>query len=1020
MSTLPVPSKGALRALRHIAIGTSCTVAFATGVVAEDRRRRIHSAQEVHDNAKRIKASRKYHSTGTTITATFDEQVMNYGDFCGPLKVGTKSRSTDTQQNEHVSDFNHIKGADGQERGAESVANQETIPNASQTSILKHRSNRSSALNIPSAISRSNVNERHETRDAPSPFHEEFDPQQNLAHRITHLIRRGTDEQTLNEAVKEITTSIADGMDVNVVGKPLQAAYQSLLQGCQDCKKPEIYIAVLENMLTRGPMQEESFYALGGISLMKRLLHESGFRIVPEEAVKAESIRRAATIFLAEYKNKPAFLSRDVLLVGHRLCTAARFAHLDDLSIAMFWRLKHILGSTPKDNVPDLIHAECHGDDWRSAQKHFLRFHTDSSLAQIPFYSMISTLVDSTLRAKTMDGLVDVLRAATDMAVSLNLVTSTTWFLKYFQALWDTSEDFPKIEAAFNQLEPLFEHTSHPQAIYTIMIQMCVNAGQDSAHLKYRDKLNELTGPNLRSLGHMALAKAKKGDWDGVEEDFASMRDLSLTHSDLYASVFTPILSVYIATHDLCETESFVKSYIQRHKVTPSQYVSNMMINMYAKNGEFDAIMKWLDYVGPFGCKLDAVSLNSMLSSCRSKWNMPLDQLLKLCHHMTETDAGLIDRVTLKILNRAASADANGDANLAGRYRKQIEILGEGLQCSNATPSRGNIADAIEEAHTKGKFHMVIKLYKQAFQSKMHIKANIIAMAVNASLKTSNDGNIREPTMLLKDAKARGFDISTAMAPLLLFQMENFSSNAESVESMVNRIVPVLQKQGLSLSPAAVSKATSILVSRGKFRSAVEFWGTLVKDQPELSHKIDVVNLTVLLKAYIGLSDGSGIQWVMSTLSRNDLLPDARFKLVLKGALKDARRRLNSNPSDGNSRRLIDILGDCLEFVLGLRSQGLLELREAEVKTKLIMQSAAKVRAGAGDASTARMTIVNQPLQRQPSTGRLSMDVGRQKGRVKLADAPSSTWPRVDAEMVYEGGGHIEESMPRVAATAAG
>src|ERR1035438_8216404 len=79
-TTLPVPSKGALRALRNLAIGTSCTLALSAGLLTEDRRRRIHAAREVHGNAKKLKSSRKYHSTGTTAIEAFEDQLLRYRD----------------------------------------------------------------------------------------------------------------------------------------------------------------------------------------------------------------------------------------------------------------------------------------------------------------------------------------------------------------------------------------------------------------------------------------------------------------------------------------------------------------------------------------------------------------------------------------------------------------------------------------------------------------------------------------------------------------------------------------------------------------------------------------------------------------------------------------------------------------------------------------------------------------------------------------------------------------------------
>ncbi|KAA8575960.1 hypothetical protein EYC84_006125 [Monilinia fructicola] len=79
-SALPVPSKGALRALRNIALGTSCTVAFTAGMLTEDRRRRIRSAKLVHDNAKKLKSSKQYHESSAHLAETFEEQVLRFKD----------------------------------------------------------------------------------------------------------------------------------------------------------------------------------------------------------------------------------------------------------------------------------------------------------------------------------------------------------------------------------------------------------------------------------------------------------------------------------------------------------------------------------------------------------------------------------------------------------------------------------------------------------------------------------------------------------------------------------------------------------------------------------------------------------------------------------------------------------------------------------------------------------------------------------------------------------------------------
>ncbi|KXJ95756.1 hypothetical protein Micbo1qcDRAFT_157817, partial [Microdochium bolleyi] len=55
---VPVPSKAAIRALRGLALGTSCAI----GAIVEDRRRRISTLQTAISNKERLQSARQYKS----------------------------------------------------------------------------------------------------------------------------------------------------------------------------------------------------------------------------------------------------------------------------------------------------------------------------------------------------------------------------------------------------------------------------------------------------------------------------------------------------------------------------------------------------------------------------------------------------------------------------------------------------------------------------------------------------------------------------------------------------------------------------------------------------------------------------------------------------------------------------------------------------------------------------------------------------------------------------------------------
>lgn len=96
-ANLPVPSKGALRTLRHLALGTTCTLALSAGLLTEDRRRRIHIARVVHKNSRKIKEAKNYHGLATDL-----QDVAN--DPAIVLKRDSMMRKLTKETNQSLTD----------------------------------------------------------------------------------------------------------------------------------------------------------------------------------------------------------------------------------------------------------------------------------------------------------------------------------------------------------------------------------------------------------------------------------------------------------------------------------------------------------------------------------------------------------------------------------------------------------------------------------------------------------------------------------------------------------------------------------------------------------------------------------------------------------------------------------------------------------------------------------------------------------------------------------------------------
>ncbi len=290
-TTLPVPSKGALRALRKLALGTSCTVAFGAGLLTEDRRRRIHSAREVHDNAKKLKSSRKYHSAGTTALEAFEDQTLRYRDeaFWLPSNV---LRSAATGSVDSTS-----------------------LANTPQPESPVAESPERASLEIPQYIRQESKNAWKSPRTIVSPSliseiseYSKVSKQQshNLQHKLALDITKLLEQDTPNieQAASRFFEASKKGLHVAETGilRALLDAAIKLSNACRRQENPEMSVRVLEIVLSHGLIAEDDYHQFGPADIMQDLLRRKtggGALLDPT------NLRKACSIYLTKFKEKP-------------------------------------------------------------------------------------------------------------------------------------------------------------------------------------------------------------------------------------------------------------------------------------------------------------------------------------------------------------------------------------------------------------------------------------------------------------------------------------------------------------------------------------------------------------------------------------------------------------------------------------------------------------------------------------------------------------------------------------------
>ena len=980
--SLPVPSKGALRTLRHIALGTSCTVAFGAGLITEDRRRRIHTAREANENARRLKTSRKYHSAGLSGAASFEEQVENYCKY-GPWKGGDKQRILDpdwhdappsgasTKQTSHLegkASVDFSESAPTKPRGTERIDATEMLnwklwnplghPKASELTdsvlwepaesakigeVRPVRSNRPvrsirPGKNIPQTDEYLQQFEFLNQSHSIQKLDKNIPSQTQLATQISTILRNadGSGTGRIRKAADAFKRAFKGDISVQATNQDLLDACILLAQECDSYDKLDVFIPVLTKLLSSGhPIDEESLFKLHASRAIARLLEQSGYRHADHQVVTdIDKLKHAVAIFIKKSSEKPKPLSPDLRDVGLQLCTATLRAKIYELTEVVYWRLLSARTDGTASEVECLILAEYGRAFWDKVLNHFSKYFSQTVPNQDQFYAVVSAAIDSALELDRIHKAEEVLRTACQMARNCNLRTSTKWHLRVLGEHWRKTRDIGTTQALFDRLEVFIEQTSHPQAMYSAIIQFCVEASSESEARQYLERLVQISdGGNIdiRTYGHLALAKAMKNDWAGVEADFCFMKKFAQGSTREHSGVFVPILKLFTASHNVGEVEDFIQLYLESLGVVPNQYIFNIMVDTYCKAGELSKIPQWVAYAKQRGLHVDAVTFNTILSRCRKQWAVHPDNLFQLYKEIKGKIGPIFDSTTIKILRRAAISSAT-PCRAASLLRQ--------VKPPTGTPKSEKIEPEMARALVQRNWTKVLKLYKFAMRTGKRVSQQVFTLAVRASMRSAVDGNLDATVSLITDARSRGFDILPSMAHLLLHQVKTSNCNGDDLVSLVKHILAEFDKRGIAVTLSIASKVISELIDRGRPEEALMLWNTLANHDHIARQPMDLVLLTVLLKAYIMLSDVAGIRWVITVLVENNIIPDMHFKKIVKRARAEARRFLDATPDSFDAKQRYEILDESMRLVVAQRLNGENKRKEAEQLTLSIVENA--------------------------------------------------------------------------------
>lgn len=947
-TTLPVPSKGALRTLRHLALGTSCTVAFSAGLLTEDRRRRIHAAREVHDNAKKLKSSRKYYGTGTIAIETFEEQAVRYQDdaYWLPSNVARSKR---------------LKASDQVEKPTETqIQRLEQRPEQSLADFNTVWRSYRPTLALPAVRSRKPISQK-KVRQAQQ------DRQYRLARDVTKLLAE--EPMDLDAATLRFVEALEQGLveEGSELSDCLVDAAVRLSNACKQHSRIEEAERIFDMILGFDPLNEEDFHRFEPCAVMRRLLERPN----DQEPLNLAKVKKASLIYLTKFKEKPKPTSEKWQILGETLYEETCKAGMYDICLQLITRSS---AGQPYSSraMPYLIKATHGRGQHKRMFRLFKNMFVNTTPTSVDFFQSTSLVIDSVLKLEAFDKAEEVIVAAVHMAERLELSPSTTWFLKVLGHHWRTYRDLVETGTLFDRLEPLSCSVNHPQAFYIAMIQCCVEAGDEAKAISLFYKMQSLytLGPkDLRIYGHLALAKAMRADWPGVKNELLKMRECNPDDRDTFCSCFAPVLKLYSNSHSIEESEEFVRFYVDECQLKLDDKVMNLMANAYLKAKEVDSFVRWISYAFNQGLVMDAMTFNTLLNNLYCTWNLRFPEIMDFYLQIRGTkrlpcnpaskikDTSIfIDQETGQILRRLATIDCADVERKAGRLRWLDDLTPR----SQTLDSEG-VHMGMTMTLGKGNPHATLKIYKHAQSRKILLGPEHLVLAVRASLRLHDKE--ANTTLLIQDAHRRGLDISHSVAAVFVEQLTLMCKSGENdpdrISSLAFKTVSLFENTNIRI-PASVITHTATVLHRGGFhQQAVEFWHVMLRRLNLTPGSFDIVTFTVLCKCYAAMMDTNGIDWVMDMIAVNDITPDTDFRDMLKEVQRQTLRSLQDRTCSDRVQRFLECILDARQKCKDIRAVYTNIRTDIKSKTQGIVKEALAEHVMKGSHGNFKPTIVD-------------------------------------------------------------
>lgn len=833
-STPPVPSKAALNALRGVLFTTSCSVVL----LAEERRRRLKIARLAIDNARKLHTV-KSNRGAVALSESWEDRLADLGDEV--LSLPSASRSKNPYRRRR--------------RGG---------------------SSNSLALDGDAHIHRHSFEHHEHTSRVVSSSRE-----QKIAEE-THISNYGLD------AAKFILP-LTDIRPLDVSFKPLTAPTVSALP----FRSKEIASHTLGTdvdtqvkvSLHRDyePMPRHSKTQNGSLSLHGPLQFDSHAQIRLSLANISTPNKATQPCLDQVTKLEQMLQDLEARQANHTLTSELMDSAVEQLQTSMVSRpATPRLSNLIKSNGLRLLRITIDHDSTKM---------TTILATLLPIFKdpiqVLSPVAKWLWEKKDKRGLENLLEFLSEFKQKRFWMHGMVVY-RVLSGLDEAMESFKDIKQIYRLLQSagLYKATAVPSnveyKIRRLMVSKALKAGDDAfaqEEMKYLCSLDSDTAKSdIKLQSRLIVREATLGHWESVRNGIEALESANSTTPNDLRYTISKIIDVFVQTCSSEGLEALLRRFVRNYGIPLKSRWVNFVLDRYASRHDLDSMFSWLQFCSEAGFQMDDAFIRRFYSGCRKYWSFS-DKTITSLHQNLQ---GLAPALSNFLPNKAAG-------------RRLSDVPPASLESHNWL-SEVDAFDCMDWLSAQNEWERVCEAYGRLLLNGLNPSIRCLRLAVIGHLKKQG-GSIGEAASLIDDARARGYDVTEALTPLLLTRLENGDDAGDLIKQAL--------RQGARIHDSVYNKAAQVLSAKGDLKGAATICEVAARENGKGELLYSEYNFSNLVFAYTGSASYKALKSILAKFtSEVQWWRGSRAcKESIKLAMKTTAMRAVVHPTENNDHR---------------------------------------------------------------------------------------------------------------------